>query len=180
LNQNWRRKNNRLPPDRYVGNNAYLLTLVTANRARHFENREVVAYCDEQLKLAGEREGFDLLAYVFMPDHLHLLAQGEEASRLASFIKRFKQITGFSLRRDAGLEEVWQQSYFDRVVRKEEDLNERAQYIAANPARARIVSDWRFYEFRGGRLLTESLAGDLKVAATSEELNPLLSEMAPL
>jgi putative transposase len=167
----WRRKNNRLPPDRYIGNGAYFLTLTTEGRAVHFFERELVKKCEERLHQAAEFEGFTLLTYVFMPDHLHAPVQSENA-RLAGFMKRFKQQTAFEFKQANRLM-LWQKSYFDRIVRADEDLNDIAQYVAANPVRAGIVTEWRLYPYRGSVLLDGKLAGDLKVAATSGEMAPL-------
>jgi REP element-mobilizing transposase RayT len=110
----------------------------------------------------------EVLAYTFMPDHLHLLLQGSERSDFVRFMKRFKQDTAFSFKRLTG-EPLWQKGYHDHILRREEDLVDVAQYIAANSVRAGLVSGWAEYLFTGGSLLQAALDGDLKVAATSGE-----------
>jgi hypothetical protein len=61
---------------------------------------------------------------------------------------RFKQQTGFWLNRTTqGIS--WQKGFFDRIVRREEDLPGELRYIASNPVRGGIVSDWREYPFLG-------------------------------
>jgi REP element-mobilizing transposase RayT len=118
----------------------------------------------------------EVLACVFMPDHLHLLLLGSEGSSLARFMKRFKQETGFTFKRRTG-EMLWQKGYHDHVLRKEEDLADVARYIAANPVRAGLVAGWTEYPYKGGSLLEGALDGDLKVAATLAGGN---TGMAPL
>ena len=107
-----------------------------------------------------------MLAFVFMPDHLHLLLLGSETSSLPRFMKRFKQETGYLFRQQRG-EALWQKGYHDHVLRREEDLGDVARYVAANPVRAGLVAGWAEYPFTGGRLLDAARDGDLKVAATS-------------
>jgi hypothetical protein len=59
----------------YVGIQRYFLTTCTAFR----------------------RLGFALIAYCFMPDHLHMLvAADSEDADVTAFVKRFKQLTGFA------------------------------------------------------------------------------------
>jgi putative transposase len=162
----WRRKANRLPTENYAGNRAYLITIATAARLPWFREGALVDGCGRQMQSAAAIEGFELLAFVFMPDHLHILAQGSETSHVAKFIKRFKQDSGYSFKREHGAI-LWQNSYHDHILRREEDLGAVARYMAANPVRAGLVSDWEAYPYTGGSLVENARTGDLKVASTS-------------
>jgi REP element-mobilizing transposase RayT len=52
-----------------------------------------------QILRAAEDEPFAVVAYCFMPDHLHLLIEaGSESSNALNFIKRAKQLCGFTTR----------------------------------------------------------------------------------
>ena len=162
----WRRKNNRLPADRYVGNSVYFLTIATEQRSPVFENAELVQACEQALSQSAAVENFELLAYLFMPDHLHVLVQGVDDSILSRFARRFKQTTSYYFKAQTG-RKLWQKSYHDHVVRTDEDLIDVALHIAANPVRAGLVREWEAYRFWGGGLLQRAADGDLKVAATS-------------
>jgi REP element-mobilizing transposase RayT len=116
---------------------------------------------------AADKTSFTLLAYVLMPDHLHVLLKGSAESNLSSLTKRFKQETGFWFKAKSKGQQLWQKSYHDHVLRREEDLHEVALYIAANPVRAALAADWEGYPHWGGSLLRRAAVGDLKVAATS-------------
>jgi putative transposase len=80
-----------------------------------------------------------------MPDHLHVLVEGlQESSDLEAFAKHFKQLTGFRYKRATG-RRLWQEGYYDRVLRKDEDLEDAARYVLGNPVRAGLVQhplDW--------------------------------------
>jgi putative transposase len=83
-----------------------------------------------------------------MPDHLHILTSGDERISLIKFVKLFKQITGYNFKK-ATRRRLWQKSFYDHVVRKEENLNSIAEYIFNNPVRKGIVKDYDDYPFLG-------------------------------
>jgi len=77
--------------------------------------------------------------YLLMPDHLHLLLQGNSpSSDLLSFVKTFKHKTTFHFRSKTG-KTLWQISFFDHILRTAEDLSKTAEYILLNPVRAGLV-----------------------------------------
>ena len=145
-----RRSSPRLSSFDYTGPYAYLLTINTARRQNALADRAVVDQCETALQEAADKHEFELLAYCFMPDHMHLLVQGSEDSRLTSFMKRFKQVSGFRYKQTFQ-RLLWQRSYYDRVLRVEDDLAVVADYIWNNPVRAGIVETPSAYPFNGPR-----------------------------
>ncbi len=91
---------------------------------------------------------FSIIAYCFMPDHIHILTSGDERINLIKFVKQFKQITGYNFKKATG-RRLWQKSFYDHVVRKDENLNSIAEYIFNNPVRKGIVEDYDDYPFLG-------------------------------
>lgn len=83
-----------------------------------------------------------------MPDHLHLLLVGGDNSSLQDFVKIFKQESGFYFKQNYNVS-LWQPSYYDHVLRKEESVGEIIHYILENPVRKGIVNDFRGYPFLG-------------------------------
>lgn len=73
-----------------------------------------------------------------MPDHVHLLVEAGDRSDLPRFVKDFKQRTGYAYRRVCS-GPLWQKSYYDHVLRSEEDVRDVARYIVGNPVRAGSV-----------------------------------------
>ena len=139
----------------YTGPYAYSLTISTDFRRPHFSDARFVRFC---IKTLGEEAGthqFEVLAYCFMPNHVHLLVAGlDEISHLKPFMQQFKQITGFAFKQDHGAS-LWHRSYHDRVLRREESIGSVAAYIWANPVRAGLVARPEDYLYSGppGRLL---------------------------
>lgn len=71
----------------------------------------------------------------------------------------FKQQTGFWLKKHDPRTE-WQRGFFDRVLRRDEDLIGALRYIALNPVRGGLVEDWGEYTYIGSEGLNlEDLFG---------------------
>lgn len=84
-----------------------------------------------QFLLAARAEQCEIPAYCVMPDHLHLLVSGlQERFDLRRFVHRAKQKSGYLFVRERG-ERLWQDSYFDRTVRRDESIAEVIRYIVA-------------------------------------------------
>jgi len=99
---------------------------------------------------------FTVHAYCFMPDHLHLLTSGTDSRPLVRFVQHFKQLSGYAYKQATGAN-LWQTSFWDRVLRSDEDLVTTARYISGNPVRAGLVEQAEDYLFRGrGRCPTSS------------------------
>jgi len=138
----------------YVGPFAYGLSLVTRARAARFTELCVVQTVLDCLALSCARCGFSLHAYCFMPDHLHLLVSGQDGSSLPAFVRHFKQLSGHRYKREHGAQ-LWQISYYDHVLRRDEDLLAIACYIWDNPVRAGLAQDRSEYPFSGPRSVME-------------------------
>ena len=80
----------------------------------------------------GQR--FDLFAYVVMPDHIHVLVKPSKGYFLHELVHSWKSFTANRLQHEGGREgKVWQEDYFDRIMRDEAEFLEKAQYILNNP-----------------------------------------------
>lgn len=133
----------------YKGAHRYFLTFCTWERARHFTDSRHVAIVSEQFQCASGEESFAVVAYCFMPDHVHLLVAGEsDDADLKRFSKLAKQYSGFYFRRSTGLA-LWQRSGFERSLRSEETTAAVVRWVVANPVRAGLVKAPTEYPFWG-------------------------------
>ena len=148
-----RRSSPRLASFDYVGPHAYHLILTTHNRLPRFRDARLVADCLDDLTASTKRYAFQVLAYCFMPNHLHLLMTGDDGAPLTRFVQHFKQATGH---RQPGL---WQRSSYDHVLRYEEAVEDVAHYIWGNPVRAGLAEDAVEYAFSGPREILLAEAG---------------------
>jgi len=134
----------------YLGAYAYSVTVNTANRSRPFEDERAVRDCLDVLTTACDRYAFSVHAYCFMPNHVHLLVEGDEYSSLVAFMKNFKQLSSYRHRQRTG-QALWQRSYYERVLRTDEDVSAVVDYIWDNPVQAGYVAFREEYRFSGPR-----------------------------
>ncbi len=142
------RKRNRLQHFDYSGSYAYSITICCCDKNNYFTCKSTVLSILDSLNSISSEMDFFILAYCFMPNHLHILTTGGEDANLINFIKKFKQVSGYNFKKITE-EKLWQKSYHDHVVRKEEDLNSIAEYIFNNPVRKGLVENHDDYPFLG-------------------------------
>ncbi len=77
---------------------------------------------------------YELIAYVVMDDHTHALVLPLPNHSLQQILHSWKSFTAKRLRKlGARAVPVWQDEYFDRIVRDETDLIRKAEYVLGNP-----------------------------------------------
>jgi putative transposase len=131
----------------YVGPYRYFVTLCTADKRQVFVPIfDYASFVQILSRLAGPF-GIDVLTYCFMPDHVHLLLEGTENTNLKEFIRAFKQMTSYHCKGDLGL--LWQRSYYDRILRRDEDSVAVARYILNNAVRRGLVETFTDYPYSG-------------------------------
>src|SRR5688572_2927134 len=112
-----RRYTPRLDCFAYLGCYRYSLTFCTHRHAPLFRSPAIVSSVLSQISQAAHTERMAVLAYCFMPDHLHLLVAGEhEDTDAEKFIRRAKQLSGYYYKQ-IYREQLWQRSAWDRVLR---------------------------------------------------------------
>jgi putative transposase len=131
----------------YRGAYRYFVTCCTSGRRRVFIEGDVVQLLVQQILHAGSMHRFAVLAYVFMPDHLHLLVEGQTADAdFRAFMRFLRRRTAIEYRR-LKLLELWQDGYYERVLRREEGTPAVISYILDNPVRAGLVENATDYPF---------------------------------
>jgi putative transposase len=96
---------------------------------------------------ARKRHGRAIGRYVIMPDHVHFFCAPElDAKPLSLFVGFWKEWTSKSIKRKLGLTTpIWQDEFFDHVLRSSESYSEKWDYVRNNPVRAQLIScpeDW--------------------------------------
>ena len=149
-----------LDPRLYVGPHRICLTMCTFERRVHFTDASIVDAVRCELLRTADDYRVEIVAYCFMPDHVHVLIEGIAAdSDLLKFIRMFRQRSGRSFRKQFG-RYLWQEGFFDRFVRSEEATSAVVAYIIANPLRAGLCTDLRQYPFVGSGRFTLRELGD--------------------
>ncbi|MGE5834405.1 MAG: REP-associated tyrosine transposase [Acidobacteriota bacterium] len=137
----------RLPTFDYRGAHRYFVTCCAAERRRVFVEGDFVQVLVQQILHAASEHGFAVLAYVFMPNHLHLLVEGQTADAdFRAFMRFLRRRTALEYRR-LTLLELWQNGYYERVLRRDEATPAIISYILGNPVRAGLVENATDYRF---------------------------------
>ncbi|MBD3299025.1 MAG: transposase [candidate division Zixibacteria bacterium] len=101
---------------------------------------------------------YNLLEWVVMPNHVHVLIQMLEGCPLGKIVQSWKTYTAKCIQAelvDAGSEKlhpVWMREYWDRYIRDEIHLESAVQYIRFNPVKAGLVArpeDWKWSSAEG-------------------------------
>ena len=98
--------------------------------------------CGKRLKRAGMNESYRLLAWVILPDHVHVVfdPQKQDVAGLTKRIK-LKFSAGYRSRHGLTSGRLWQYRYWDRIIRDQDDLNRHIDYIHYNPVKHGLVKD---------------------------------------
>ncbi len=121
---------------------AYCITTIIRNRYPIFTDITPTRLLVRELRRLHEHGDVISLAWVAMPDHLHWLIQLNERWPLPRVVKTLKARSALTINRHLCQHgSLWQKAYYDRAVRKDEDIRTIARYIVANPLRAGLVSN---------------------------------------
>ena len=99
-------------------------------------------------KNTKSRLKFNIIAWVVLDDHFHVVLDpfGNNPSRLMQTLK-MSFASYYRKRMDMYRGGVWQNRFWDHIIRDQDDLNRHIDYIHYNPAKHRYVikpADWRY------------------------------------
>ncbi len=85
-----------------------------------------------------------------MPDHVHVLMVGlVDTANLPRVVKAWKQKTGLWWKQGGHGTSLWQEGFYDRILREDDVTEGVIRYILLNPVRAGLASDPRDYPYLG-------------------------------
>lgn len=141
------RKKIRLPLPVYEAKRTASVTIGTHLRRPWFSLfPEFSGRIVEILKESALDSDARLFAWCIMPDHVHLLA---ECENLVDLVRRFKGRATSVARAVDRDRRLWQRSFYDHLLRADEDVLTVARYIWGNPVRAGIVDKPMQYPWSG-------------------------------
>ena len=131
----------------YSSEGAYFLTLCLQKKLSLFENHRAKEMVEKWIvEIENKYENVTVDCYVVMEDHVHMIlfiTEGNGIS-LSEIMKWFKTMTTNEYIRGVrdGVYEpfekkLWQRSFYDHIIRNDEDLNEKREYVMNNPAKKR-------------------------------------------
>ncbi len=126
----------------------YYVTSVTRNRREIFFDEFAARFLLITIAYHKYILEFSLFGYVIMPDHFHILLQPNDKyqlSKLMNYIKGNFARKYNLYRSEKG--HIWQEGYFETVMRSEKDVINRLNYMHNNPVRKNLVKEPKNYEF---------------------------------
>jgi REP element-mobilizing transposase RayT len=129
----------------------YFVTTCTYRKKRILACEKVASILSREWKNARERHGWAIGRYVIMPDHVHFFCAPElDAKTLSIFAGLWKEWTSKAIKRQLNLTSpVWQEEFFDHVLRSSESYSEKWNYVRNNPVRHGLVADADDWPWQG-------------------------------
>jgi putative transposase len=88
------------------------------------------------IMLGEQNKRYHLWAWVVMDDHVHSVVALSEDITLSQVLHTWKSFSAHQLQRKfARTGQVWQHESFDRIIRDENELYQKCNYIVTNPMR---------------------------------------------
>jgi putative transposase len=136
----------------------YLITFCIESRKPVLANAQAWDLCRAVFE---KLDKWRILSAIAMPDHLHILvAPASRDACISDFSKWFKRWfneayrtsnRGSAVLEGAAMDCRWQEGCFDRLLRSDESLSEKWEYLLQNPVRAGLVEqseNWPYqFEF---------------------------------
>jgi REP-associated tyrosine transposase len=125
----------------------YFVTFCTHERQWFLAKDEVHTAFVLFAKRAEEIFNVAVGRYVIMPDHVHLFVRGAHNFRLGAWIGALKQALAKAAMLSRVKGQVWQEGFFDHLLRTDESYSQKWNYVRENPVRAGLVkstADWPY------------------------------------
>lgn len=97
--------------------------------------------------LSGDNRFYRLIACTVMPDHLHLILRPATAYSLSRIMRGIKGVSAYKMNRLSAIRRnaVWQRESYDRILRDQDELIEKLNYMLCNPLKQGLVEDpWKY------------------------------------
>jgi len=129
----------------------YFITTCTFKRRAILASKEVAAILIDEWLDAHRRHGWAIGRYVIMPNHVHFFCSAELGAKpLPIFMQRWKEWTSKRIARELKLSgRVWQEEFFDHVLRSSESYSQKWDYVKENPVRAGLVESSDEWPWQG-------------------------------
>ena len=132
----------------------YFVTFRTKQKELSIEEQKLV------LKhiIDGNEKFYELISVVVMPDHVHILLKQIGRYGITQIMKGIKGVSARQLNLKRGTSgSIWKDEYFDRIVRDQDELDEKINYMLNNPVKREITENpwdyhgWYFNQKINGR-----------------------------
>ncbi len=126
-------------------------TVVTKDRMAILANEHAHDVLCQIWERSSRVNGWWVGDYVLMPDHVHFFARaGRSSDAMTRWVKMWKSTSARAIGTTHHIQgSIWQEDYFDRYLRSDENYSEKWSYVESNPVRAGLVSRVEDWPYRG-------------------------------
>ena len=128
---------------------------------------------ESSLEKTRVRYKFNVLGYVVMPEHIHLLVTEPEEEPLAKAMQALKQSVSRQLGRG---EPFWQSRYYDFNVYTERKRIEKLRYMHRNPVKRGLVEIPEQWPWSSFRQYAMGIDGTVKVSLPWRAESPKMAQ----
>ena len=141
------RPKRRLPAAAYREGRSALLTFCARERGSNVLTQSATAGEVGQA-IRGLADHGEVYVWCVMPDHVHAIVRCAHGTDLLAWVRRVKGKVA-ARARALGVSRLWQRSFHDSIIRREEDLVSAVRYVLHNPVRAGLVEHWSEWPHKG-------------------------------
>lgn len=128
--------------------NYYFITTITKDRDPIFTSPINADLFITLLTYFKFKNNYNIIAFVIMPDHVHIVIQPLGEDTISDIMKNIKgSFSRYYNKLNNSSGTVFQKGYYDTVIRDDKQLHETMEYIHHNPVKKEIVSETKEYEY---------------------------------
>jgi len=137
----------------FVPGGTFFFTIVTNDRLRYFNTPARLDHLLSTIHKVQKSLPFELIAWVLIPNHIHLLVElpeGEENYPIR--MREIKRLSTLWMKRELNLPELclWQDKYWEHTILDQRDLEIHFNYIHYNPVKHGLLQSydgWKWSSF---------------------------------
>jgi putative transposase len=135
-----------------LDNCIYFITTVTNGRLPIFRDDSCCDILIDDIKYYRKMLDFLLLAYVIMPNHLHLLLMTGDKFSVSKILQKIKGHSGYRINESTNQGgSIWQADFFPKIIGEDESIDAAMDYIHNNPVKHGFVETpdaWKYSSYR--------------------------------
>jgi putative transposase len=134
----------------------------------------------ESLNFCSEKYNADIISYVLMPNHIHLILFFNNEAKLPDFMRDFKKFTSAKIRKLLEIDnqfdlveklkyvkgnqkfKVWMDRYDAKIILSKNMLLTKINYIHYNPVRNKLVGNPDDWKYSSSKYYNTGILGSVK------------------
>jgi len=127
----------------------WFVTFCTQHRKKWLATDEVHTAFQRFAERAAHEFNVAVGRYIIMPDHVHLFVCGDPQFVLVTWLGALKQTLARAANQSKSRGQIWQEGFFDHLLRNDESMGQKWNYIRENALRAGFVDQAEDWPYQG-------------------------------